>query len=103
MVPTVSSIGTAGSGRAPNFTLTKTFFRLWPERTSADQHFVVAHAVEVARVEQRDTRIARGVNRGDALRTVGRTVEVRHSHASEADGGTPQDRRHRVFDRSFFI
>ena len=52
-----------------------------------DQHFVVTHTVKVTRVEQRDTRIERDMNRGDTLRAVGRTIEVRHSHASKADSG----------------
>ena len=51
----------------------------------ADQHLVVAHAVEVAGVDQRHAGIERGVDRGDALGAVGRTVEVRHAHAAEAE------------------
>ena len=53
----------------------------------ADQHLIVAHAVEIAGVEQGDAGIERGVDGGDALAAVGRAVEVRHAHAAEADGG----------------
>jgi hypothetical protein len=51
-----------------------------------DQHFVVAHAVEVAGVEQGDAGIERGVDGGNALAAVGGAVEVGHAHAAEADG-----------------
>ncbi len=37
----------------------------------ADQHLVVAHAVEVAGVEQGDAGVERGVDGGDALGAVG--------------------------------
>ncbi len=53
----------------------------------ADQQLIVANAVEIAGVEQRDPRIQRGVNGGDALTAVGGTVEIRHAHAAEADNG----------------
>ena len=43
------------------------------------------HAVEVARVEQGDAGVERGVDGGDALDFVGRPVEVGHSHAAEAN------------------
>ena len=52
----------------------------------ADQHLIVAHAVEIAGVEQGDAGIERGVDGGDALAAVGRAVEIRHAHAAEADG-----------------
>ena len=45
----------------------------------------MAHAVEVAGVEQGDAGIECGVDGGDALAAVGRAVEVRHAHAAEAD------------------
>ncbi|KWA38865.1 hypothetical protein WL27_15990 [Burkholderia multivorans] len=51
----------------------------------ADQHFVVAHPVEIAGVEQRDPVIERGVQRRDAFVAVGRAVEIRHAHAAEPD------------------
>jgi len=53
----------------------------------ADQHLIVAHAVEIAGVEQRDAGIERGVDGGDALAAVGGAVKVRHAHAAEPDGG----------------
>ena len=39
-----------------------------PLQRLADQHLVVAHAVEVAGVEEGDAGIERGVDGGDALR-----------------------------------
>jgi hypothetical protein len=47
----------------------------------------VAHAVEIAGVEQRDPRVERGMDRGDAFAAVGGAIEVRHAHAAETDGG----------------
>jgi hypothetical protein len=41
-------------------------------------HLVVAHTVEVARVQQRDSRVERRMNRGYALRPIGRPVHARH-------------------------
>src|SRR5215204_153537 len=76
-----------------------------------NQHLVVAHAVEIAGVEQGDAGVERGVDGGDALAAVGRAVEIRHAHAAEADrrdgwtcraefalfhDGSPRNRR-RVF------
>ena len=52
----------------------------------ADQHLIVAHAVEIAGVEQGDTGIECGVDGGDALVAIGGPVEIRHAHAAEADG-----------------
>ena len=40
--------------------------------------------VEVA-VSRGRARIERRVDRGDALGAIGRTVEIRHAHAAEAD------------------
>ena len=50
-----------------------------------DQHLVVAHPVEVAGVDQVDTGVQRGVDRGDALGLVGGPVQIGHAHAPEAD------------------
>ncbi len=55
-----------------------------------DQQLVVAHAVEVAGVEQGDAGVEGRVDGRDALGLVGGAVEVRHAHAAEAEGG---DRR----------
>jgi hypothetical protein len=52
----------------------------------SDQHLVVAHAVEIAGVEQVDAGIESSVDGGDALAAVGRAVKVRHSHAAKPDG-----------------
>ena len=51
----------------------------------ADEHFVVAHAVEVAGIEHGDSRIERGVNRGDAFRFIRGAVHVGHGHAAQAE------------------
>ena len=50
-----------------------------------DQQLVVAHPVEVARVEQVDPGIERGADRRDALGAVGGTIHPGHAHAAEAD------------------
>jgi hypothetical protein len=48
-----------------------------------DQQLVVAGAVEIAGIEQRDAGVERGVNRRDALPFVGGSVHAGHSHAAE--------------------
>src|SRR5262249_40763107 len=56
----------------------------------ADQHLVVAHAVEIAGVEQRDAGVQRRMDGRDALGAVCGAVEIRHAHAAEPecrDGG----------------
>ena len=63
-----------------------------------DQQLVMAHSVVVAGVEQRDAGVERGLNGGDALPIVSRTVEIRHAHASETecrDSGTGRAERSR--------
>jgi hypothetical protein len=57
-----------------------------------DEHLVVPHAVEVAGVEQLDAGVERRVDRGDALRLVGRAVEVGHAHRAEAEPGAAEGR-----------
>ena len=53
---------------------------------AADQHLVVAHAVEVAGVEKIDAGIERGADRGDAFGFVRRSVDARrHAHTAEAE------------------
>jgi hypothetical protein len=47
----------------------------------------VAHAVEVAGVEQIDAGVERGMDRGDALGAVGGAVEVGHPHAAQPEDG----------------
>jgi hypothetical protein len=53
----------------------------------ADQQLIVADAVEIAGVEQRDPRIERGMDGGNALAAVGGAIKIRHAHAAEPDGG----------------
>jgi hypothetical protein len=48
------------------------------------QQLVVAHTVVVTGVEQGDAGVESGLDRGDALRLVCGTVEVRHAHAAQA-------------------
>jgi hypothetical protein len=47
----------------------------------------MAHAVEVAGVEQGHARVERGVDGSEALGPVGGAVEVAHAHAAEPEGG----------------
>jgi hypothetical protein len=56
----------------------------------ADQHLVVAHAVEIAGVDEVDPGVERGVHGGQALGPVGGAVTARHPHGAQADG---RDRR----------
>ena len=70
--------------------------RLAAERI-ADQHLVVAHAVEIAGVEQRDPGIERRMDGRDALRPVGRAIEIRHAHAAEARARRRAGPRNRAF------
>jgi hypothetical protein len=53
----------------------------------AQQHLVVAHAVEIAGVEQGDTRVERRMDGRDAFAAIGAAVHVGHAHATEAEGG----------------
>jgi hypothetical protein len=55
------------------------------DKRLADQHLVVAHAVEIAGVEQCYPGIESGMDGGDALAAVGGAIEVGHAHAAEAD------------------
>ena len=57
----------AGSRSAPNFTLSRHLSRAHALQRLADQHFIVAHAVEIAGVEERDAGVERGMDGGDAL------------------------------------
>ena len=54
---------------------------------AGDQQLVVPCPIEVPGVEERDPRIERSMDGGDALGLVGRTVQVGHSHAAETQGG----------------
>ena len=78
-----------GSRIVPNFTLEDHLVAIAGPQRLADQQLVVAGAVEVAGVEQVDARVQRGVDGGDALRLVGRTVEVGHPHAAQTEGRDP--------------
>ena len=50
----------------------------------AKQHLIVAHAIEIPRVEQVHAGIEGGMHRGDAFGAVRGTVYIGHGHASEA-------------------
>src|SRR5205814_470542 len=52
-----------------------------------DQQLVVASAVEVAGVEQRDPALERRVDRRDTLGLVGGAVHARHAHATQCEPG----------------
>ena len=47
-----------------------------------NQELIVAHAIEVAGIEEIDAGIERCVDGGDALVPVCGAVEVRHAHAA---------------------
>src|SRR5205814_1643849 len=49
----------------------------------ADEQFIVADTVEVAGVEQRDPSVKGGMDCGNALALVCRTVHAGHAHAAE--------------------
>ncbi len=48
-----------------------------------DQHLVMAHAIEIAGVEQGDACLEGGMYGCDAFAPVSRTVEIRHAHAAK--------------------
>ncbi len=52
---------------------------------TADEHLVMPHAVEVARIEQRYTPLDRFVNGCNALVFIGAAVKVGHAHAPETE------------------
>jgi hypothetical protein len=52
----------------------------------AHELLVLAAAVHVGGVQQRDPERQRAVDRLDRLVVVGRTVELGHAHAAEAEG-----------------
>src|SRR5208282_4626520 len=58
-----------------------------PAERVAEQQLVMAHAVEVAGVEQRDPGVEGGADRGDALAVVGLAVDARHAHQAEPGPG----------------
>ena len=59
----------------------------------ADQHLVMAHAVEIAGVEQGDAALQRGVDGGDALAAVDGAIHARHAHAAQPQGGSARTGR----------
>ena len=64
-----------------------------PLQRSAEQHLVMPHAVEIARVEQRDAGIQRRMDRRDAFVLICRTVQSRHPHAAEPQSRHLRPRR----------
>jgi hypothetical protein len=55
----------------------------------ANQQLIVSDAVEVPGIKQCDARLERRVDRRDALDSIGRSVELGHTHATESEGGRP--------------
>ena len=53
----------------------------------ADKLLVLAGAVHVGGVEERDAELGGAVDRADRLLVVRGAVELRHAHAAEAEGG----------------
>jgi hypothetical protein len=47
----------------------------------------MAHAVEIAGIEQRDPGIERCMDGRDAFLPIGRAIHARHAHAAEAERG----------------
>ena len=62
-------------------------FALAASQRLADQHLVVAHAVEVAGIDEGYSGIERGMDGGDAFGSVRRAVDARHAHAAKTQGG----------------
>ena len=56
----------------------------------ADEELVLAHRIEVARVDEVHAALERGVDRGDALRLVAAAVQAAGAHAHAAE----RDRKH---------
>jgi hypothetical protein len=52
-----------------------------------NQQFVMAAAIKIARVDQIDAGVERGVDCGNALGAVGGAIKVRHAHRAKANGG----------------
>ena len=55
------------------------------EQGVAQQHLVVAHAVEVAGVQQRDPRVQGPADGRYALVLVGRPIDAGHPHQAKAN------------------
>ena len=64
----------------------------------AQQHLVMAHAVEIAGVQQRDPAGQRRADGRDALRVVSRPVDAGHGHQPESG---PRDQRAAAAERNF--
>jgi hypothetical protein len=82
--PSMPRISPPGPRSTPNLTLSTNSSRLRPRRASRSRSSFSPRGVVVGRVEERDSRIERGVNRRDALHLVGRAIERRHPHAARA-------------------
>jgi hypothetical protein len=54
--------------------------------STANEHLIVAHVVEVAGVNQVDAGVDGGMDGGDAFGFVGGAVDTAHAHAAEGDG-----------------
>jgi hypothetical protein len=70
--------GAVGARRSPNLDADRDLIAVTPFERPADKQLVVPRPVVIAGVEQRDAGVERGVDGGDALGLVGRTVEVRY-------------------------
>jgi hypothetical protein len=56
-----------------------------PACSLAQQQLVVAHAVEIAGIEQGHAGVHGGADGGQAFGAVGRTVQVGHAHQAQAE------------------
>jgi hypothetical protein len=76
---------TAGATKHAELDAERDLLAVPPTQSVAQQELVLPSGVVVARIEERDPCVQRGVDRRDALRLVGRPVERRHPHAAEPE------------------
>ncbi len=93
----------AGSRWAPNFTLQDDIVAPAALESLTDQHFIVAHSVEVAGVEKCYPGIKRGVDRGDAFLLIGRSIRIGHAHGSQAQCAKRLIRSRLISQSSYLI
>ena len=99
----------SGARMSPNLTLSTACSRFAASERVANEQLVVPRRVVVARVEQGDAGVERGLDRGDRLRLVRGAVEVGHAHAAESErrdveaGGAERSCGHRESSPRFAV
>jgi len=53
----------------------------------ADEFFILVRTIHIGGIEEVDAQFESAVNGGDRLPVIASSVELRHSHAAESDGG----------------